>query len=334
MRPSLRTTCSVVLCTFLGASSVLAQQVIQQGAALADQRRPSAGAAAAAAGQNAALQAVPEDFSNLPLAPGYLLAMQVFGVQDLSGEFRIDPSGDLVLPLVDKVHVAGLTVTEAQDKIARALKDGDFIQRPNVTLTVTQYVPTTVTILGEVQSPGKYPLLQPHTVQDVLALAGGPTMLAAGTIDIKRLEAGQDKHITLPLRRDASASPEDTEIKPGDIVTVRRAGVVYVLGGVFRPGGYVMQENGRLDVTQAIALAAGTTLQASVGSIRVLRRMQDGSILEYPIDYKGMMSGKVASLQLQPQDVVYVPLSKIKTALTEGATQVIGGASSAVIYRY
>ena len=176
----------MISCTLLGPCSVLAQQVMQQGAALSDQRKGAAAAAGAAA-QNQGLQVVPEDFSNVPLAPGYLLAMQVFGVPDLTGLFRVDSAGDLVLPLVNKIHVAGITVTEAQNKIAAALRDGDFIQRPNVTLTVQQYVPTTVTILGEVQLPGKYPLLQPHTIQDVLALAGGPTLLASGSLEVKRV---------------------------------------------------------------------------------------------------------------------------------------------------
>lgn len=333
MRILKRATSAVMVCV-LAAPCLFAQQVLQQGAALADQRRGSGGAGAAAAGQAAALQIVPEDFSSVPLAPGYLLSMQVYGVQDLSGLFRIDPAGDLVLPLVNTIHVAGLTVTDAQNKIAQALRDGDFIKNPNVTLTVQQYVTTTVTLLGEVQSPGKYPLLQPHTVQDVLALAGGPTQLAAGSMEVKRMVDGHEKRFDVPLRRDVSTAPDDLMIQPGDVVTVRRAGVVYVLGGVLRPGGYVMQENGRLDVTQAIALASGTTLQASIRGIRVLRRSPDGSLLEYPIDYRGMVAGKVASLQLQPQDVLYVPLSKVKTALTEGATGIIGASSSALIYRY
>jgi polysaccharide export outer membrane protein len=110
----------------------------------------------------------------------------------------------------------------------------------------------------------------------------------------------------------------ETSVLPGDTVTVRRAGIVYVLGGVNRPGGYVMQEDGDLNVTQAISLASGTVMQAAVGSMRLIRKLPDGRVQEMPIPYKDIEKGKVAPPRLEAEDVIYVPISKTKTVLGAG----------------
>ena len=117
---------------------------------------------------------------------------------------------------------------------------------------------------------------------------------------------------------------------PGETVTVKRAGIVYVLGGVTRPGGYLMQEDGDLNVTQALALAYGTTMPAAVGSMRLIRKKDDGQVEEIPIPYRAIVKGKVAPLQLQAEDVIYVPISKIKATLD--ASLVNSGVAAAVIY--
>ncbi|HTF64537.1 MAG TPA: SLBB domain-containing protein, partial [Edaphobacter sp.] len=118
-------------------------------------------------------------------------------------------------------------------------------------------------------------------------------------------------------------------IQPGDAVVVPRAGIVYVLGGVNRPGGYVMQEDGTLDVAQALSLAYGTSLNAAVGSIRVVRKHPDGTLQTIPVSYRKISKGKEVPLQLQAEDILYVPISKLKSVATAG---VAGSTSSALIY--
>jgi len=114
-------------------------------------------------------------------------------------------------------------------------------------------------------------------------------------------------------------------------VIVPRAGIVYVLGAVNRPGGYLMQEDGKLDAAQALSLAFGTVIQAKTGDIHIIRRRTDGTYVEFPLNYKDMVNGKTTPPQLQAQDIVYVPMSKIKATLTD-ATGVISAATSAAIY--
>ena len=280
-----------------------------------------------------AIQAAPEDISRVPMVPGDVLSVQVFDAPDLSGMFTVDSSGELTLPLVGKIPVNGLTLSETQAKIVAALSDR-YILHPSVSITVQQYVPTYVTIMGEVQSPGRYPLLASHSLQQVLAMAGGPTLLAAGVVDLKRQTQNSEQRIEAQIRRTSSGTTVDnTEVQPGDEIDVPRAGVVYVLGAVNRPGGYVMQEMGALNVVQAIALAAGTTMQASIHSMRVVRRGEGGSLMEIDVDYRRMVAGRVPAITLRPQDIVYVPVSKAKAILT-GGSGVIAAASSAAIYTY
>ena len=167
---------------------------------------------------------------------------------------------------------------------------------------------------------------------DVLVLAGGQTAFAGNEIVVHRF--GQPKDVTETIHYGRGTNNPDSlnvVINPGDSVLIKRAGIVYVLGAVTRPGGYVMQEAGELTVDEALALALGTAPEAKVGSIRVFRKQPDGSVLEFPVSYTKINNGQQKPLQLEARDVVYVPPSLPKTILTHG-TQVLAAAASATIY--
>jgi polysaccharide biosynthesis/export protein len=114
-------------------------------------------------------------------------------------------------------------------------------------------------------------------------------------------------------------------------VIVQRAGIVYVLGAVNRPGGYAMQESGELNVAEAISLAQGLALQAKVSGLRVVQKQPDGRIVEIPVSYKKIMDGKVPPMNLEAGDIVYVPVSKTKTILSS-TTGLVGQTTAAAIY--
>jgi polysaccharide export outer membrane protein len=120
-------------------------------------------------------------------------------------------------------------------------------------------------------------------------------------------------------------------VSPGDTVLVKRAGIVYVLGAVNRPGGYVMQEEGTLNVLQAISLANGTAISASTGTIHVLHRNEQGLVVDIPLPYQKVVRGRSADTQLHATDVVYVPTSRVKAALTDSSS-ILSAAASASIY--
>ena len=274
------------------------------------------------------LTVVPEDFASLKLGPGFLLGMQVYDVPELSADLRVDSNGDITVPMVGLVHVAGKTVTEVQSEIALRLRIGKIINDPRVNLNIEQYAGQNISVLGEVHNPGHLELLAPRNLGDVLALVGGETQYAGNVIEIRRQVNGSPTQ--LQAHYDQSKNDDSLKnvmVNPGDIITVRRAGIVYVLGGVNRPGGYVMQEGGTLNLSQALALAYGTSMQASVSSIRLLRKKPDGSVQEIPIPYKDITKGKVAPTVLRAEDVVYVPISKVKTVLTSSLLTSTAGAA-------
>jgi polysaccharide biosynthesis/export protein len=276
--------------------------------------------------------AAPEDLTRLKLSPGFLIAMEVYDTPEFSTELRVDQSGNVSVPTLAPIHVGGLTLVEASTTIATALKDQKILVDPQVNLNIEEYPASETTVLGEVRNPGRIELLAPRRLDEVIAMAGGSTEYAGSVVSIKRREAngGTQAFIVKFSRDPKNTTLNETFVEPGDTVDVERAGLVYVLGGVARPGGYVMQEGGKLDVTQAIALAYGTTMPAAVESIRLIRKGDDGKVTEIPVHYRDIVKGKSPSIPLQAEDVVYVPISKVKTILTSGL--VATGVAAAVIY--
>ncbi len=276
---------------------------------------------------------VPEDFSKLRIQPGFLLDVEVFDEPDMSGQFRVGPSGNVLLPLAGDVHVTGYTLSEAQVAIQDALKSGGILKHPQITLDIAQYAPEIVSVLGEVNSPGRLQLLAPHSLLDVLSFAGGETQLAGGAIEVRHEVDGKVETTSYHYGRNSNGdSIANVMVHDGDTVIVPRAGIVYVLGQVTRPGGFLMQEDGKLDAAQAIAMAMGTTLLASTKHIVIIRRKPDGTYIKFEVSYKDMVKGKITPPPLQPQDIVYVPNSAIKTTLTD-VQGVLTAATTATIYR-
>jgi polysaccharide export outer membrane protein len=278
------------------------------------------------------LTAVPEDFANLKLAPGFLLSMDVYDAPELSTNLSVDAQGNVIVPMVGSVHVADETMTEATASIEKRLKDGKILNAPQVSLNINQYAGQNVSVLGEVHNPGRIELLAPHSLEDVIALAGGETELAGDVIEIRHAPGvSPQKEMIHFSHKSDDMTLVDVNVRPGDTVTLRKAGIVYVLGGVTRPGGYVMQEGGELDVAQALSLAYGTTLNAAVGSMRIIRKLPDGKVEEIPIAYRDIEKGKTPAPRLQAEDLLYVPISKVKTLLTTG---LLASTSQAALYVY
>jgi polysaccharide biosynthesis/export protein len=280
---------------------------------------------------NSGLSLVPEDFTKLRLAPGFLLSLNVLDDPDFGGTFRIDQQGGIAVPIIGTMHVAGETVSEARVQIRHQLLEDRVLNDPQVNLAVLEYTAPEITIVGEVTSPGKYPLLSPRKLVDVLALAGGTTLTAANEVQITSASAERKPILVHYSRRTNPQSVDGVMVQPGDTVQVKRAGIVYVLGAVTRPGGFVMQEEGTLNVLQAIALAYGTTTLASTSTIYILHPNPDGSVAYTRVPYKQMTRGQSANIPLQAADVLFVPTSKMKT-IYSNTQQLMNQAAVASIY--
>jgi len=274
---------------------------------------------------------VPKDLSELRIEPGDLLSVNVYDTPEFSNSYRVDLAGDVTLPLCGKVNVRGLTLPEAAKRLEAALKDGQILNQPQVNLDVQQYAGQYVTVIGEVGIPGRVSLIAPTTLGEILVQSGGVTPMAGAHIKIRRGADDTAPEQEVPYSRNqGTRETASILVRPGDTVIVPRAGIVYVLGAVTRPGGYVMQEDGKLNVAEALALSGGTTLMAKTGGLRVIRRNPDGTVLDFPISYDAIAKGTQTPLALQAQDIVYVPTSKIK-AILSNTQSIIGQAASAAI---
>jgi polysaccharide export outer membrane protein len=313
----------------VGSGSVCAQITMQQ--------MPNLGSATSSSASNrkalpdSDLRVVPEDFAKLRLAPGFLVSLSVLDDPDFSGSYRVDEQGDLAVPIIGVFHVAGQTALEARGQIERALLEKQILNHPQAVLSILEYTAPSVTIVGEVGSPGKYPLLVPQKLVDVLALAGGPTLLAGNEVQIVPRDP-DSKPIVVHYSRNADPKIiEDVFVHPGDTVQMKRAGVVYVLGAVNRPGGYVMQEDGHLNILQAISLANGTSQLASIKNVYLIRKNADGSEVDMAIGYKKIVQGKAGDIQLHATDILFVPTNNTK-AFFSSTQGVLSSAASASIY--
>jgi polysaccharide biosynthesis/export protein len=244
------------------------------------------------------------------LAAGDMLEVTVYNVPDMSTKARIGGNGDAYLPLINYVHVAGLTTEEAQTLIQKRLSDGGFVKDPHVSVFVDHYSSGGASILGEVARPGIYPVSGQERLFDLVSAAGGLTERAGRSISV--VHRGQeDSPQTVALSRNLADHTEgNIAIYPGDTVMVRKADIVYVVGDVGRPSGFLM-DNGQLTVLQAIALAGGTTRTAKMGAVRIIRKGPEG-MRETPVQLKKILEAKAPDVPMQADDILFVPTSTEK----------------------
>jgi len=264
----------------------------------------------------------------MKIGPGDLIEVSVYDEPDLKQTVRINDLGDGSVSFAGRLHLAGLTTDQAEALIARKLKEGNYLIAPQVAIIIREYSTQGVSVLGEVKTPGIYNVAGGQSLLDVLAAAGGTTVLAGASITIQR--AGDASTITIDLLQDAHHSlSSNVPLYPGDKVLVPRAGLVYVLGDVGRPGGFLMQNDGQLSLLQAVAMAGGTTRTSSPNSSRLLRKGPSGYV-DVPIELNKMLKGKHSDVQLQAQDIVYIPSSNMKTAFSRASPLMLAAASSAI----
>ena len=284
---------------------------------------------------NAPTRNMPPPPPSLPISFGDLIQVTVFDSPELSGAFRVNSKGEVVLPLGGAVKVKGLTAAEAGTAIAAQLKESGVLLEPHVTVLIVEYQTQGVTVTGEVKSPGVYPLLANRSVLDMIALAGGLNENAGKVATVFHRDSPSDVrqvHLNVSVQTSASASEGSLEVLPGDTISVSRSGVIYVLGDLGRPGGFLVEHNDRLSVLQAIALAGGANQTAKMGDTRLMRKTDDGRI-EIDLDLKKVLKGEGSDLLLADGDILYVPVSNKKIYSLRALEAMIGVGTGVAIYR-
>src|SRR5271163_588168 len=270
---------------------------------------------------------------SLTIGPGDMLHLKVLEAPELEQSSRVSDAGALTLILGGKVQVAGLTPAEAAIAVERVLVEGHYLLTPHVSVTTEQTATQNVTILGQVRTPGSYPIATLRPILDVLALAGGLNDVAQRKVTIQR-HASKER-VDYVLSNSANAALDaNVPVYPGDTVLVPKADVVYVLGDVNRPGGIAIVTNdSKLSALQALSLAGGTPPNAVPSHARLIRKQADGSHVEQPLQLSAIQKGEEPDIALQSDDIIYVPFIYARN-MAAGAGSLIGATSSAAIYRF
>jgi polysaccharide export outer membrane protein len=268
---------------------------------------------------------------NLLIGPGDLLHIVVFDSPELEQHARVTDSGFVPLLVGGSIKAASLSPEQAARAIEKTLLDKHLMLHPQVSVTVEQYATQNVSVIGDVRLPGAYPIITGHTVEEVLALAGGLMPDADRTVSIERRTGNQ--HVSYYVANAIESKSKDTvQVYPGDVVRVARAELVYAIGDLSRPGGFpVINNDQHLTVLQLVAMAGGLNKTAAIGKVRLVRTEPDGSHKETKVKLNDMQKGKAPDINLQANDVLYVPFSYMRnTAL--GVTGVLASTSGAAIY--
>jgi polysaccharide export outer membrane protein len=262
--------------------------------------------------------------------------------------FRIDGSGEIVLPLIGTVSVAGKTLKQVEHDIKESLKR--YVKTPDVVVTVKDFHSQPVSVIGAVKTPGVHQLRGRRTLADVLATAGGLTDDAGRVVRItRRLQCpgsslpaapsdggGSYQAAEVSLKEVLGADPvaQSIVICPHDTIAVPRAEIVYVVGQVVRAGGFPLNERSNITVLQAIALAGGLSSMASPKNARILRAGKpDTDRTEIPVNLAKVMEGKAPDVLLQPEDMLFVPNNVSKRAGVRAAEAALQTLTGVVIWR-
>jgi len=266
------------------------------------------------------------------IGSGDLLEVSVYGAPDFNQQVRVSQGGEIALPLIGVLKVAGLSVGEAEEVLRRRLLEGGFFTDPQVSIFEKEYATQGVSVLGEVQKPGVYPLLGARTLFDVISAAGGTTPKAGkSAIVTHRDHPDEPKTVTLPYNEAGLSLGNNIQILPGDTVVVSKAGIVYVVGDVRQPSGFVM-DNPELTVLQVIALAQGANSTAALDRAKLIRKTESG-MTEVPVSIKKIMESKAPDMRLQADDILFVPSSAAKSGAKRGLEAILQTATGVAIYR-
>ena len=266
---------------------------------------------------------------SLLIGPGDLIQMDVMDTPEMEQQVRVNDNGAAPLAYVGSIQVGGLTPSDAAAAIRTALIDKNVMKQPQVTVRVMEFATQDVSILGQVKTPGTYAITTPQTILKILSLAGGLTDTADRNVVISRNKTGEQFKYYVS-NNSQQALTNLVMVHPGDTVLVSRAPLVYVMGDVNRPGGYtIATNNGKLGALQVIAMAGSANKTSEQSRARLIRTTEQGQV-ELPIRLDAIEKGKQPDVQLQADDILYIPFSWMKNFAMNSASIAASTAGAAV----
>ncbi|HXE13952.1 MAG TPA: polysaccharide biosynthesis/export family protein [Bryobacteraceae bacterium] len=294
--------------------------------------------------------------ANPERVPGYVLGpedqiiIRAFQADEISDKpVQIQGDGFISLPLVGRVKAGGLSVAKFEAELTKDLSK--YIEHPQVTVLVSDYRSQPVSVMGAVNNAGVVQLRGEKSLVQVISLAGGLRTDASNTVTITRKlsegtiplpnaqtdPTGRYSFAKVNLRKvmDAEAPQDNIIIKRDDVLTVPKAQMVYVIGEVQKPGGYVLNERDSLSLLQAISLAGGLTKTASAKHAKVLHEVDGKSDrVELPNNVAKILAGKAPDISLHADDILFVPNSTSKTIGLRAAETAVSVGTGLAIWRF
>jgi polysaccharide biosynthesis/export protein len=298
-----------------------------------------------------------------------LLEISVFEAPELDRTVRVSANGQISLPLIGSSQAAGLTSRELEIVIQEALQRR-YMKDPHVSVFVKDMQSHPVSVFGAVKKPGVFQIRGSKRLIEILSMAEGLSDDAGDTVVVMRQAqsagttdqmvdggsatapvlqekakngavtptlgpvSGETLKLSLKELLNSPDSHSNVLIYPGDVIKVTPAGVVYIVGEVKKPGGYVLKTNENISVLQALALAEGPTRTSARSRVRIIRNGGiSGTRIEIPIDLGKILAGKLPDPILLPKDIVFVPNSTGRSALYRGAEAALGIGTGIAIYR-
>jgi polysaccharide export outer membrane protein len=303
------------------------------------------------------------------IGAGDVLGIEVFDVPELSREVRVSESGFVAIPLIPvKVQAGGLTAFQFQDKLSELLQVNGLVTHPQITVTVKEQHSQPITVIGAVKTPLTIQAVHQMNLLQALSQAGGiaddagskvlitrkpaspvpdgtasdATTADAGAKEVAKASSSPplkdlENTITIDINDllDSGDPKYNIVLMGGDVITVPRGGVIYAVGAVEHPGGFVMQsDRAQLTVLKVVSLAGGLTATAKGGNAVILRQAPGSpQRQQVPVDLKKILALKGEDVSLRQNDILYVPDSTGKHALRRSAEIAIAVATGAAIIR-
>jgi polysaccharide export outer membrane protein len=339
---------------FLIAASALAQTQPKSGSQSVPEAQPEAeiNQRLRYASEKLASATTESETSESRIGLDDLLNISVFEAPEMNSVVRVSASGEISLQLLGAVHAAGLTPKELES-VLQGLLRRTYMKNPHVGVFVQELQSHPISVVGAVKMPGVFQIRGTKTVIEVLSMAQGLADDAGDTVLIMRgaeyaqsgssngshpsaqERNGEIEEINLKKLLDSADSALNVAVRPGDIVKVPRAGIVYVVGEVQKPGGFVLQNNENISVLQALALAEGPTHTSAISRARIIRTdPASGKRTEIPMNLGKIFSGKAPDTFLQAKDIVFVPNSAAKSMLYRGSQAALQTAAGVAIYKW
>jgi polysaccharide export outer membrane protein len=268
------------------------------------------------------------------IGSGDLLGIDVFDVPELSRDVRVNETGYISLPLMpNKVRATGLSPFQLQDKLAELLQTNGLVSTPQVTVSVKEQHSQPITVIGAVKTPMVIQALHKTTLLQALSQAGGIADDAGSTVivtrsipDVNDSAEKSSSSVTLTPQTftinladvlESGDARFNVPLIGGDVVSVPRAGIIYVVGAVQKPGGFLLQNDlDHMTMLKMLSLAGGTTNTAKMKNAVILRKNPDtGKRDQVPVDLNKVMHLKTQDVQMQSNDILFVPDSSGLRAL-------------------